>query len=492
MTHLVALTLLLAGELAVPEGEPTPILNADVAGTCDWPSAVLMSGCSGTLVHPEIVIFAAHCGNTGTVRFGTTGGDRSAPTQYCRDAPRYPEEGWDIAYCKLSSPVTDVPIAPVMMGCEWDQLQVGTEVWMASFGQTSNAGGGFGTKRYVSAEVAGFPSDGKKIGFFYEDMNTGICSGDSGGANFVKLADGSWRAFGITVTTAGSCGGTSQSTLMKTGVPWIEEDSGIDITPCHDADGAWNPGPDCGAFPTDIEDGGGKSWADGCGPSALAAPSANCGPGFGEEPDANAPTITIDTPLDGTYDGPTYRTPIELSVSDDWGILDVSVQIDGMDIALLEAEPFKVGNVDLPEGTFEITATARDWSGNVTDAVPVVVVIGEGGADSESGDPSGTTGDTGPGDSDSGGESDSGPDGSGSDGSGPDGSGSDGSGPDDGGSDSDSGDGDSTATESDTVDADGDGATDGCACRATPSGLPWSSLAIVAGLVFRRRRGAGR
>lgn len=475
MIVVISTTLWLAGELAAPPVDPTPILNGEVAGACDWPSAVLMSGCSGTLVHPEIVIYAAHCGNTGTVRFGTTGGERSAGTDYCRDAPLYPAEGWDFAYCKLSNPVTDVPIAPVLMGCEWEQLQVGTEVWMASFGQTSNAGGGFGTKRFVRAEVAGFPSNGKKIGFFYADMETGICSGDSGGANFVQLEDGTWRMFGITVTTAGSCGGTSQSTPVSVGIEWLEEDSGIDITPCHDADGAWNPGPDCGAFPADIEDGTGKSWGEGCGPGALGEPSTTCGPGAGDDPDSTPPTIAIETPADGTYDGPTFRTPIEIAASDDWGILEVTVEIDGAEIAVLKEEPYVVGNVDLPEGILEITATARDWSGNLADATPVVIEVGDG--DSETGTPPGDSDD--PGGSESGGgDSESGDPRdttTSTDGDAPD--------PTSEGGDPDS-DSDSPGAD---PDPDGSGAQDGCACTSTPRGAGTGWLVFPVLMVRRRR-----
>lgn len=461
----LAIVSLLAGaaaDVAVPDPDPTPILGGEVAGTCDWPSAVLMSGCSGTLVHPEIVIYAAHCGSTGSVGFGVDGNDRSAPTEYCRDSPRYPEEGWDIAYCKLAQPVTDVPIAPILMGCELDQLQVGTEVWMASFGQSSNAGGGFGTKRFVRGEIGGFPSGGKKIGLFYADSDTGTCSGDSGGSNFVKLDDGTWRAFGITVSHAGgNCGGSSQSTRMWVAAPWIEEDSGVDITPCHDGDGAWNPGPDCGGFPESLDDGSGLAWDTGCGPGPVGGSSGQCGPPSGDEPDGTAPSVEITVPIDGAYEGPTYRTPIEISAADDSGILDVTIRIDGSDIATLTAEPYQIANVDLPAGSHEIAAVARDWSGNVTDAVPVQVVVGEdmGGT---GGDGDGTTGDGTSGDGTSGdpsdGDSDAPPD----------------------GSDTGGGDGDVPET-------DPDGGEGGCSCRESGplgGGLLWWSV----WLLIRRRR----
>src|SRR5688572_27429935 len=44
----------------VPE---SPIYGGTNVPSCGWPSAVELGGsCSGTLVHPELVIYAAHCG----------------------------------------------------------------------------------------------------------------------------------------------------------------------------------------------------------------------------------------------------------------------------------------------------------------------------------------------------------------------------------------------------------------------------------------------
>lgn len=390
---LVELLVLLASEVSTPSPEPLPVIGGNVAQACEWPSTVLLSGCSGTLIHPEIVLYAAHCPNTGSVRFGTTGGERTVATEYCRAAPEYPQLGFDYAYCKLAEPVTDVPIVPVLMGCERSQLAVGTRVTLVGFGNTQNGGGGFGTKRWIEGDVAGFPNDGRQIGIFYDDPETGICNGDSGGSAYVQLEDGSWRMFAIASTVPGSCGGSSQHVPAWAAVEWIETDSGIDVTPCHDGDGTWNPTADCGGFPLAPDDEEGLTWATGCGPGMRGGLSNTCGPTVEEAPDETPPVLSIVTPVEGAYPGPAFQTSIELMVTDDGLVRDVSLSFNGEEQAVLEAEPFSIATVSFPEGSWELTARARDWSGNETEQT-IRIDVGE--VSSESGDAEtsgGTTGD---------------------------------------------------------------------------------------------------
>lgn len=69
-------------------------------------------------------------------------------------------------------------------------------------------------------------------------------------------------------------------------MPWIERGAGFDITPCHDADGTWNPDERCSGFPLAPDDGtqSSESWVNGCATEALSGPGATCGAAFGEEP----------------------------------------------------------------------------------------------------------------------------------------------------------------------------------------------------------------
>lgn len=286
---LVSNTAFAAG-VATPSAEPLHIYGGAATPTCGWPTTVFVDGCTGTLVHPEVVVFAAHCmffaggASPPAIGFGEAAAalERVVPTADCTMFPGWmPDEsgfGFDVAFCVLAEPVTDVPVVPILMGCETEILQPDQEITLVGFGATET--GMFEVKHEVVTTINGSENATELL---VGGNGLSSCNGDSGGPAYVQLEDGSWRAFGITSRgTSADCNQESIYGLIPAHVEWIEETSGIDVTPCHDANGVWTPTEECTEFP--MTPGIGEStWAEGCSLSRLSAPAATCGTPFGED-----------------------------------------------------------------------------------------------------------------------------------------------------------------------------------------------------------------
>lgn len=298
-------SLVPAAILTIALAAPVAAMDDDIAtacGTCQFPTAVRMPQCSGVYMGQGLVLTAAHCVsnvNEGTSRayFGGEGGDHaaSAVIESCvthpdgeYDTTVFGEDSWsgvDLAFCILSDdePIPAVPVVPPMTptGCERDWLahqvyELGSHPIVTAVGSGCADyynGGTYcadGVKRYVALQLIqqvahqGSPTH-LQVERFGEDY-TGLMSGDSGGPLFDVLPDGSWRLLGV-------FHGTSLDRGYYEAVPpylhWIEAESGIDITPCHEfANGAWAVSGNCeDELPLDTNEAG-ASWSDAC-PSAL-------------------------------------------------------------------------------------------------------------------------------------------------------------------------------------------------------------------------------
>ncbi len=314
--------------------------------SCGWPTTVSMQGsCTGTLVHPQVVIYAAHCGSGyGSVQLGEQiegGAARNVPTQFCSTYPGGgPGGGTDWAVCVLAEPQNDVPIVPILMGCETSILTPGREVTIVGFGNANT--GPYGIKREVTTTINSISGGEAFIGGGGLDS----CQGDSGGPVYVRLpasesGDDTWRVFGIT-SYGGACGGGGYYSMMHTGIEWFESESGFDLTPCHDVDGTWNPGPDCAGFPMNPSNPGG-SWATGCDAGMTGGLSAICGDPFDVSSDMDPPTITILNPADqSTFDSDpmtgTAAIAVEAAANDaeGFGVDVVELVINGMAVPMGE------------------------------------------------------------------------------------------------------------------------------------------------------------
>jgi MYXO-CTERM domain-containing protein len=344
-------------QLSVPT-DPAAIVGGTEADPCQWPSAVSVLEddetpvmCTGTLVHPQVVITAAHCiipeRPIVGLGFGEHGQTTGMPVRVvapieCVGNPEYYEGfGADVAYCLLSESVDGLPIVPLMAGCEVDELPGGTEVFIVGFGATYGTydeegnveASGVGTKRWTTQTIDFIDGSYQEINMHGDTGSQSACFGDSGGPALVQLGDGSWRVFG-TGSHLYDPGGLpppmEPDNVCGTGVAygfvpfvntWLEQSTGLDLTPCWDGD-LWAPGPGCGGFPLEPNVGFG-TWAIGCvggaggggeAPACAAVPPEETGSDSGDGTTAS-PDDTGE-PDGGTSTGPGVEPTTSVGGSD--------------------------------------------------------------------------------------------------------------------------------------------------------------------------------
>ena len=265
---------------------------------CQGAATVSIGGCDATLVHPRLILTAAHCisDEVRSVSFGALATEPAFTVELarCEVHPGYrKQQGTDIAFCLLETPV-DTPYTLPVATCE-TAMELTSNTWLRliGHGRREASDGGDGRARYVDVQVQATRAEGREI--LVGDADRGACHGDSGGSAYVALPDGSLRFAGVisrrgplseTTHAASDCAATTVVTAVRPHLAWLETASQIDLMPCHDGLG-WNPGPGCSTFVLDPFPLG--TWADGCetawtrpveptclAPEAVAA-AASCG-----------------------------------------------------------------------------------------------------------------------------------------------------------------------------------------------------------------------
>lgn len=367
------------------ESDPL-IANGSPVVECGWPTAVAVEGggslCTGTLIHPQLVVYAAHCGaGNKNIRFSQTayGGGRSVDVSICRTNPDYlgvGDQGHDWAFCRLAEPVTDLPITPPVAGpCENTIIQIGQPVSIAGFGDTLD--GNAGVKHWGDTTLLAVNKPGNTVAL--GGGGASVCPGDSGGPAYVQFPDGSWRTFGIASTVSGGCGGVGTHSLLEGALQWIESESGLDVTPCTDFEGNWAPGPSCGGFNSAPANVGSGTWDNWCAGTPTSPVSDVCGPAWDAFDDTKLPTVSITTPVWGEMHPAGTSLDILVDAAkhpEGFSIAKIRLEINGAEVAEDLADPYAFRNAQFVEpGVYTMVVIAEDWAGNVVESEPVAIGI---------------------------------------------------------------------------------------------------------------------
>lgn len=278
LAGLAGALILMMGSVSLDAAAPpgAPLSGARTAASCEFAPVVALqlgdgaSGgvCTGTLIHPQVVLYASHCGTSvSAIHFGDEI-PRSAlqvrPQRCARNEARAtgsPVGDW--AYCVLSEPTEGFPVIPLASPCEMEAFASDVGVTLVGFGKPGDPVRpkriGTTTTGTVDADAFSVVADG-----------VGPCSGDSGGPALIQVEDGSFRVAGIASLGSPDCSaGTGWYARADAALESLEAGTGVDLTPC---DGV--PANDCQGF---LAMPGSGQWSNGCAGTPTTPPGLECG-----------------------------------------------------------------------------------------------------------------------------------------------------------------------------------------------------------------------